>query len=186
MSFRLTAFATALAVLVALVLWSGAPHGIGVPGTGSAPLTDPGYSAQDARLVETGPDGKPLYTLQAAGIRQKADADRVDLDGVQLIFRDPDGSTWTARAARGELAQASGHVQLDGDVHVDGTLPGSDAPAGFLSEHLDVDTGTQVVTTRDPVTFVSAGRQLQAVGMVARLKEHRVQLESGVHGSFAP
>jgi len=185
-TYRATAVAAIVAVLVALVLLAGPPHGVGIPGAGVAPPTDPGYAAEDARLVQTGADGQPLYTLDAAVIRQRPDTDRVDLEGVKLAFRDPEGGAWTARAARGQLAEDSDHVRLEGDVHVDGTLPGSTEPAGFLSESIDVDTRAQLVTTSAPVTFVTAGRAINATGMVARLKERRVQLESDVHGSFVP
>ena len=54
----------------------------------------------------------------------------------------------------------------------------------MTTESLAFDTNEQVVATRDPVTLVMTGRKLDAQGMVANLKEHRVQLESAVHGSF--
>jgi LPS export ABC transporter protein LptC len=93
---------------------------------------------------------------------------------------------WTARAARGALAQNSGIVSLEGDVHVDGVLPGSEERAEISTQHLAFDTRSQVVATRDPVTIVMTGRQLNAEGLVASLKERHVQLESAVHGSFLP
>ena len=89
-------------------------------------------------------------------------------------------------AARGELAQQSGMVQLAGDVHVSGILPDSADTAEISTQHLAFDTRAQVVATRDPVTILMSGRQLSALGMVASLKERHVQLESAVHGTFLP
>jgi LPS export ABC transporter protein LptC len=103
---------------------------------------------------------------------------------VQLGFRDAEGNQWTARAERGELTQGSGVVQLDGDVHVAGTLPGTGEPTEIASEHLAVDTDAQIVTTQAPVTIVMTGRELEARGLTANLKERRVHLESAVHGAF--
>jgi LPS export ABC transporter protein LptC len=77
-------------------------------------------------------------------------------------------------------------VQLDGDVHVAGTLPGTDEPVEITSEHLAFDTGEQVVTTQAPVTIVMSGRELEARGLIASLKERHVHLESAVHGAFLP
>jgi LPS export ABC transporter protein LptC len=156
------------------------------PTTPVGPAHDLGYGALKAHLVQTGADGKPVYTLDAARIQQQPDQGVVNLEQVQLGFRDDSGDMWTARAARGALAQNSGIVSLEGDVHVDGVLPGSEERAEISTQHLAFDTRSQVVATRDPVTIVMTGRQLNAEGLVASLKERHVQLESAVHGSFLP
>jgi len=172
-------------VIVAVVVLSGTQREIAAT-TSVGPARDPGYSALKARLVQTGPDGRPVYTLDAAQIQQQPDQGTVDLQQVQLGFRDSGGDQWTARGDRGQLVQQSGIVSLAGNVHVNGELPGSDETAAISTEHLAFDTKAQVVATRDPVTIVMTGRQLNAQGMVASLKERHVQLESAVHGSFLP
>ncbi|TLZ17783.1 MAG: LPS export ABC transporter periplasmic protein LptC, partial [Gammaproteobacteria bacterium] len=108
------------------------------------------------------------------------------LEQVRLGFRDSTGNQWNARADRGELAQASGVVELEGGVHVAGVLPDSGQPAEIATERLDFDTRAQIIATEDPVTLVVSGRELHALGLIASLKERRVQLESSVHGSFLP
>ena len=184
MIYRLAAIAAVLALIVGMVLLTAPqPESVARAATGQ-PLHDPGYSAQQARLVQTGVDGQPVYTLDAAQIQQRPDRGVVELQQVRLGFRDAEGNQWTARAARGELAQGSGVVQLTGDVHVNGTLPGSGEPTEITSEHLALDTNAQVVSTQSPVTIVMTGRELQARGLVANLKERHVHLESAVHGSF--
>jgi LPS export ABC transporter protein LptC len=186
MIYRLVALLALVALIVGLVLLT-APQPESVARASSArPLHDPGYSAIQARLVQTGADGRPLYTLDAARIQQQPNQGIVDLQTVRLGFRDESGNQWTARAARGEVTQASGLVQLDGDVHVSGILPGTTEPAEITSEHLAVDTTAQIVTTQDPVTIVMSGRELDARGMLANLKEGHVHLESAVHGAFLP
>ena len=184
MIYRLAAIAAVLALIVGMVLLTAPqPESVARAATGQ-PLHDPGYSAQQARLVQTGVDGRPIYTLDADQIQQRPDRGVVELQQVRLGFRDAEGNQWTARAARGELAQSSGVVKLDGDVHVGGTQPGTDDPAEITSEHLAFDTNAQIVTTQSPVTIVMTGRELQARGLVANLKERHVHLESAVHGSF--
>ena len=186
MIYRVMVVLAVLTLIVGVTLLSGPRPDSGTPVARGAPLHDPGYSAQRARLIQTGADGRPLYTLDAAQIQQQPDADTVQLTQVRLKFRDTDGNEWNARAAHGELAQESGVVELAGDVHVFGPLPGSADTAEISSEHLAFDTRAQLVATRDPVTLLMSGRQLSALGMVASLKERHVQLESAVHGSFVP
>jgi LPS export ABC transporter protein LptC len=184
MPYRLWALVALLALILGLVVLSGPPSGRGAAAAPEGPLHDPGYSAVQARLVQTGADGRPLYTLEAAQMQQQPNGGRVDLQQVQLGYRDTNDNQWTARATHGELAPGSSVVQLDGDVHVDGTLPGSADAVQIVTEHLSFDTNAQIVMTHDPLTLVTAGRELHAIGMSASLKERQVQLESAVHGVF--
>jgi LPS export ABC transporter protein LptC len=119
-------------------------------------------------------------------VQQQPAEGTVDMQQVVLGFKDAAGDQWTARAARGQLAQNSGIVQLEGSVHVTGIVPGTAEPADITSEHLAFDTNAQIVTTRDPVTLLMTGRKLDAEGMVANLKGRHVQLESAVHGTYSP
>lgn len=186
MSYRVVAVLAVLALIVGVVLLSGPQRETVAPSAAGAPSHDPGYAASDARLVQTGADGAPLYTLDAAQITQLADQSTVQLEKVQMGFRTANGDRWTAHAQRGELGQSTGIVQLDGSVQVAGLLPGTDDQAEISTEHLSFDTRSQVVTTPDPVTLTVSGQELHARGLVAQLKQGRVQLESAVHGSYSP
>ncbi len=183
MIYRLIAILALAALLIGVVVLSGGERQGAAPATVEAP-SDPGYSARKARLIQTGADGQPLYTLDAEEVRQQPQTNVIDMQTVALGFRDASGDEWTAHGNHGELAQNSGIVKLDGAVSVLGTLPGTQEPAQFLTEHLAFDTNTQVIATLDPVTLVMTGRRLEAQGMVANLKEHRVQLQSAVHGTY--
>jgi len=184
MIYRLLAILALVALIVGVVVLSGPQRESTAPAT-VGPLHDPGYAARKARLIQTGPDGKPLYTLDAAQIQQQPNQGTVDLQQVLLGFRDTSGNPWTARADRGQLAQGSGVVQLEGDVRVVGALLDSGETAEIATEHLAFDTQAQIVTTHAPVTLLMSGRKLHAQGLVASLKERHVQLESAVHGSFS-
>ncbi|MBV8909250.1 MAG: LPS export ABC transporter periplasmic protein LptC [Gammaproteobacteria bacterium] len=184
MTYRVMALLALLALAVGMVLLAGPQHESAAPSIAGAPAHDPGYSAQQARLVQTGTDGLPVYTLDAAHIQQQPNDGKVELQQVRLGFRDPNGNEWTARALHGELEPGTGIVRLSDDVHVYGLLPGTNDPAQISSQHLAYDTRTQIVSTRDPVTVLMSGRELEATGLVANLKERRLQLESAVHGTF--
>ncbi len=172
MAYRLLAIVAAVGLIIGVMVISAPRREGGGQSTASGSPRDPGYAARDAHLIETGADGEALYTLDAAQVEQQPDTGKVGLEQVRLGFRDSTGSEWNARADRGELAQASGVVELEGGVHVAGVLPDSGQPAE--------------IATEDPVTLVVSGRELHALGLIASLKERRVQLESSVHGSFLP
>ena len=185
MIYRIFFFLAIVAVFVASLLLSrqqsGAPASTTVQQTG----WDQGYSAQDARLVQTGPDGKPLYTLNAATIQQQPNEDQVQLTQVQMSFHDQSGNAWTATADRGELERTAQQVELSGNVHVAGAFRSGQSPAQISSDALSVDLNTDVVTTRDRVTLLWSGLVLGATGLEANLKDQRVHLESAVHATFS-
>ncbi|HKT71468.1 MAG TPA: LPS export ABC transporter periplasmic protein LptC [Steroidobacteraceae bacterium] len=146
---------------------------------------DLGYSARQARLTETGPDGTPIYTMDADAIRQHP-GEGVEADQVRLTFRDTEGNLWHARADRGELGQDTNKVDLAGNVVVSGIVPDGSDDAQILTQALQVDMPGAVVQTHDPVVLLWGGQEIKARGLVARLKERRVQLESSIHGTFSP
>jgi LPS export ABC transporter protein LptC len=186
MIYRAVALLAIIALVVGLIVLSGSPREAVAPSAAGVPAHDPGYAALGARLVQTGADGQPLYSLDAARISQQPDEPTVQMTQVKMGFRAASGEQWTARADRGELGQDTGVVQLDGGVHLAGLVPGSQDQAEISTEHLSFDTRAQVANTSEPVTLSMAGRELHAHGLVARLKEGRVQLESAVHGSYLP
>jgi LPS export ABC transporter protein LptC len=185
MIYRLVALLALLALIVGVVVLTGPQRESIAPATAGTPVHDPGYSALQAHMVQSGADGYPVYTLDAAQVQQQPALGTVDLQTVSLAFRDASGNEWRARAARGELAQNSGVVRLAGDVHVNGVLPGTEEPAEMISEHLAYDSNTEVVSTADPVSLVMPGRHVTATGLVANLKGRHLQLQSAVHASFA-
>jgi LPS export ABC transporter protein LptC len=183
--YRIFVILSVVAVFVASLLLSrqqsGAPASTAVQQTG----WEQGYAARNARLVQTGADGQPLYTLNAATIRQQPNENQVRLTQVQMTFRDHNGATWTATADRGELERAAQRVELSGDVHVAGAFRSGQSPAQITSDALSVDLNNDVVSTKERVTLLWSGLVLDSTGLVANLKDQRVHLESGVHATFS-
>jgi lipopolysaccharide export system protein LptC len=147
---------------------------------------DPGYTAHNAKLVQTGKDGRPLYTVDADVIRQQPNDNTIQLEKATLGFFDSNGSLWTARGNEGQVGQDTQQVELSGDVHVNGTPQGTLKPAEIATEHLQFDTNSKIASTRDPVTLTWSGHEMKGTGMRASLNDERVQLESNVHGRAVP
>lgn len=147
---------------------------------------DPGYSARDARIIETGDDGRPRYWLEADLIEQPPDDLTVTLTRPALRYFDAGGGAWRARARTGTVPPGRDVIELNGDVQVDGALPGGGAPAHIETSHLAFDTAKEVASTRAPVTIDWSGHRLAARGLTADLKAETLRLESNVHGRFVP
>jgi LPS export ABC transporter protein LptC len=186
MIFRIFATLALLALFAGSVFLGRERGAAETPAPSNRPTEDLGYGARDAQLIETGPDGRPKYTLNAKLIEQHPKDDSVQLTTVHMILNDTDGNTWTVDAQHGDIAGDGVNINLSGEVHVSGRLPGTDAPADIASDRLAFDTQADIVTSADPVTFAWAGREIHSVGILANLKASHVQLESAVHGIFQP
>ena len=185
MIFRILAALLFIAIIVGSFWLGGEQREATATTTVEAASAELGYSARNATLVETGVDGLPVYTLNADVIRQHP-GDGVEFEQVQMSFRDANGQTWKGRADQGELATDTGKVDLSGNVHVNGLLPGSEQMADLTSEKLSVDTHEDIISTAEPVEVDSIGRQLKSTGLLATLKEHHLVLESNVRGTLTP
>ena len=184
MIYRIFAILTVAAVIIGSLLLArqnAAPRATTVRQT----TADDGYSARDAQLVQTGPSGLPLYTLNAATIRQLPDMDQVQLSQVSMSFQNG-GERWTATSDQGALLRGTSQIDLIGHVQVSATLPGSGAPILIATNALSFDSRSDIVSTADPVTLTWSGQRLDALGLVADLKAHRLQLESSVHAIVTP
>jgi len=175
-----------IAVIVGAVLLGQQHFKQGAPPPHRPQTSEPGYSARDAELTETGPDGRPLYRLNAATVRESPRDGSVQLDDVQMTYRGENSNQWSLTAEHGSVRQSNEHIELTGHVRAVGVMPGTTGVAQFLSDRLFYDTQTDTATTPDPVTVLWSGRELQGTGLIANLKERRFRLESNVHGRFLP
>ena len=158
----------------------------GTANVASVTLPDAGYAARDVRVVETGTDGKPMYTLQAATIQQDPATNIITLQQVHMAFHDVYGGAWNATADQGRAQPASSKIDLKGHVDIKGNFAGVPQPAHILTDVLAVDTRADVIHTAAPVALDWNGNIVHAHGLTASLKDHHVRLEADVHGQFTP
>ncbi|HTB66149.1 MAG TPA: LPS export ABC transporter periplasmic protein LptC [Steroidobacteraceae bacterium] len=146
---------------------------------------DSGYAATDASLVETGADGRPLYTLQAHQIQQEPDTNIINLSTVHMSFQDS-GGEWQAHADRAQARQDAGQIDLSGSVDLIGLIAGNTKPLHALTDKLHIDTHTNLVSTRSGATIDWGGIVVHAPSLVVNTKDYRVRMESDTHGHDAP
>jgi len=183
--YRLLILFGLLLAVVAVWLTLGTGHSAPVTAQTVRPaVPDQGYSALDASVIETGADGRPMYTLQAQQVQQDPQSNLVNLTTVRMTFRDAAGGLWHARADQALAQQESAQIDLAGAVVVDGNFAGNDQPAHLHTDRLHVDTQTDIIRTRSAVTLDWSGAVVQARGLVLDIKEHNIKLEAEVHGHF--
>lgn len=177
---------TVILMVVATILLGRSARAPDPVTTRSPPTADPGYSARDATVIETGNDGRPQYRLHADLIEQAPDDLTITLTHPILHYADARGGTWRASALTGFVPADRELVQLAGNVELTGTLASGGAPALVTTSRLAFDTQREVASTDAPVTIDWSGHRLAAVGLHADLKAETLRLESAVHGRFVP
>jgi LPS export ABC transporter protein LptC len=181
--------------------------GIGNRGDSAANMAvamppDPGYAARDARVIETGYDGRERYRLDARVIRQQSETGAIDLEDLRMDYHPASqarlpgeqpsaaatgtAEVWHVRSDHGKVRADGDDVQLDGNVVVSGQPPGSGDPLTLSTETMRINTPTQFIETEAPVKLTWSGHTLSAVGMQYDLKAGMLSLESEVHGEFSP
>lgn len=164
---------------VALLLGACAAQDDGGPGR-LASNDDPGYSASDAEVIETGADGLPRYRLRADTVRQDPATGSVALEGVDMTVSRPGADRWRVQAERGELPADARRVTLQGDVRLDGET------LRIRTAALAYDLEKNQVAAPGEVRFEMDGRTLEANGLEADLDSRQAKLGSRVHGRFNP
>ena len=168
--------------------------------SGVVTAPDPGYAARDAEVIETGYDGRERYRLNARVIRQQTESGAIDLEDLRMDYHpgaqdqipgDPSAAAgrnevWHLSSSRGQVRADGDDVQLNGNVVLSGEAPGSGDPLTLTTDNLRINTPTQFIETKAPVTLRWSGHDLTAVGMQADLKAGKLRLESEVHGEFSP
>lgn len=177
----------ALLVLIAGSLLLGRDTQQLEPAAADAPPgAQPGYSARDAEIVETGPDGRPRYRLHAERIVQQPRDASVALQEITMTYRTEAGRDWQLTAERGRVPENARRIELEGSVVATGLPLRSRELARITTDRLSFDTQTERLITRAPVSVDWSGQRLTARGLVADLKEQHLSLESDVHGRFTP
>jgi LPS export ABC transporter protein LptC len=178
-----------LLLVAALSLFARREHPDTLPGMRRAPEPlQPGYFMVDARVVQTGADGMPLYRMRADRIQQNPADLTIILEKLHLTYRvgtQAQARDWTLTAGSGLMPQNATGIELQDGVEVSGLpQPGSAGPALIRTPALSVDLQSSRVRTDQAVEILWTAGRLTGVGLTADLKTEQVKLESSVHGRF--
>jgi LPS export ABC transporter protein LptC len=148
-------------------------------------MLERGYSARDAEIIETGADGRPRFTLQAALIEQRPANRDIVLTDIDMRLQTADAQ-WRLQAERGNLPAAAQRILLAGDVRLDGQPEGTLAPLRIRTEQLNYDLATSRALAPGAVSIMLQDHRLEGTGLEADLKTYRARIRADVHGRFTP
>jgi LPS export ABC transporter protein LptC len=158
----------------------------GLAGDTTRAAQQTGYYLRDATVTEYGVDGKVRLEVAVRSATEDPARKVVDLEAVAVNYF-PDGDRkWRLTAQRGQRAEGSEVVELEGDVTMTGAQRSLPDSAVVRTERLTLDTSAQLARTDEPVTLGFGPYTLAARGLHADLKAETLQLESEVNGHFNP
>jgi LPS export ABC transporter protein LptC len=143
-----------------------------------------GYYVTDATLTEMGPDGKRRIVVRARNIEQQLPDQSVELDDLSLDYLTRDAGKWHVTAKSGHMPPDRRSLLLSGDVVITGAE--ARGTAVIRTDRLEYDVDGGIVQTAEPVSVRFGDHELSGRGLVVRLNEGALKLESNVHGRFNP
>lgn len=170
----------------ALGSWYIARQGLGDGDvTPSFDTTQQGYYLKSARILGTGSNGELLYELRADDAQQKED-NQVFFTNVLLNYSPQSAVPWRVNADSAVIRQDEERVLLSGNVRAVSSEGFSGKDTELRTQYLEIDPENYLAETDERVQIRIGARSLTATGMLASLKENRLELKSNVSGKFAP
>jgi LPS export ABC transporter protein LptC len=182
MNFR-TAVLIAVLAVAAAASWYLTRQNRDAATQQSQNIVNRGYYLKSARILGTGPDGTLLYEIKADRAEQKAD-ESIEFTDVSVRYSPQSDVPWTLSADSAIIGQDRQQVILQGNVLAVSSKGFSGDETEIETQYLEQNPETYVAETDDRVHIRIGSRSLSATGMLASLKENRLQLRSNVSGKF--
>jgi LPS export ABC transporter protein LptC len=144
-----------------------------------------GYYLKSVKILGTGSDGRSLYEIEASYAEQQDDQS-ISLTEVRIIYTPRTDVPWTVDADTATISQVEQRVLLRGHVRAVSSAGFSGGETEIRTQYLELDPESFLAETDQRVQIRIGARSLTATGMLASLKENRLELKSNVSGKFAP
>jgi LPS export ABC transporter protein LptC len=159
------------------------------PAAGDAVARDagpPGYYLRGARLLGADASGRITYIVSADSAQEIPQEGALELSGVAIEYAPENDVPWEVSAARATAPKGGDHLELMGSVELRSKPSDGAAPTVIVTDRLRFTPDQFSAESAGPVELRLGDSVLNAVGFKADLKEDSVELESEVHGRFAP
>jgi lipopolysaccharide export system protein LptC len=181
-----TVFALVLLLAAALASWYVARRDdTSAGGPTSTPPRHRGYYLEDTRILGTDTDGSLLYEIRAAHAEQQADED-ILFSTVTVRYSPASAVPWTIKADTATLAPNEQRVILEGNVSAESAKGFSGDETLLRTSLLILNPENYTAETDARIEIRIGNRSLSGTGMLAFLKENRVEIRSNVSGRFVP
>lgn len=143
------------------------------------------FYLRSARIMGMDDQGNLLYEIEADYGVQREDQ-RIELQDVQLKYSPTHSIPWTINADEAIVALEPQHVILRGHVRVLSSEGFGGQETEIRTSYLELEPELFRAETDARVQIRVGARSLTATGMLALLREDRLQLKSNVRGRFLP
>ena len=126
-------------------------------------------------------NGNPKHELYAQFLAHFKAENRTELTQPNLTIHRNDGTVWTVTAANGTVYDDKQEIILKGDVLI--IQPGA-SQITIEAQDMTIYPETHTAQTKNNVIISSAENKVQAKGMFADFKHHRLRLDANVKGTY--
>jgi LPS export ABC transporter protein LptC len=145
-----------------------------------------GYYLRGARLLGTDATGHVTYVVLADRVEELPDQEQLELAGVRVEYSPENEIPWLVSATRASAPRSGEYLDLTGDVELR-SQPTNGRDATIVQTASLRFEPNEFTAQSDSAVVVQIGaHRLEAVGLRAQLKDDSLQLESKIHGQFAP
>ena len=146
----------------------------------------PGYYLKAAVLAGTDITGQLLYNVAADLAEERPEENRILLSNVRVNYRPAAEVPWDIRSNSGVARLDESFIDLFGQVELASVPQPPETETVIFTDSLRLKPEEFIAETRERVRIEMGGRQLRATGLVAYLKDDRLELQSNVNGQFRP
>jgi LPS export ABC transporter protein LptC len=144
-----------------------------------------GYYLKSARILGIGEQGRLLYEIEADYAEQQAD-NGIAFDNVRIHYSPDTSVPWILSADKAWITSAQDRLTLSGHVLAVSSEGFSGQTTEIRTEWLQLEPKDYKAETDSRVQIRIGARSLTATGMVALLRDNRLELKSNVSGKFVP
>ena len=144
-----------------------------------------GFYLRSARILGTDQEGRLLYEIEAEYAEQQENRD-IEMQNVRVRYSTGANIPWTINADLATINDAQDMLRLSGHVIAVSNEGFSGQVTEIRSNVLDIDPTSFKAETDERVQLRIGSRSLTGTGMLAWLKENRLELRTNVSGKFVP
>lgn len=144
---------------------------------------EPDYEMRGFSVQHYAAAGPARGVIEGDVVRHYPDTETLEIDGVRLRWRDDEGHTLRATAARAVVDDQGDTVRLSGGVAVvRDRLPSEEAALTFTGEEMVFDRRSDQVRSTRPVTLRQGQSVIEARSLVYDHGDGRLELQGAVKG----
>jgi lipopolysaccharide export system protein LptC len=155
------------------------------PEEARTPRIEEGFYLRAARILGTGPNGRPLYEVEAEYAEQRPN-NMIQFENVRVVYTPESGVPWTLNADSALISGNQERLVLEGHVVAVGTEGLNGEETEIRTPWLELEPKLYRAETDQRVQVRIGSRSLTATGMLALLQDNEFRLKSNVSGKFVP